>query len=456
MARKVFISFLGLTNYKECRYYKGEFCSESVRYIQEATLDYLLKKESWNENDIAYILLTNGAKKSNWVDNGHKNHNTMEPIIQEGLNTRLKNKRYPFVVKIIEQLPDGKDEKELFEIFRKIYDILEPNDHLYFDITHGFRSLPMLALVLENYSKFLKNIVVKSITYGNYEASDEIHDNNNNVYRKAPIIDLLPLSKIQDWTFAAADYLRNGNAKRIKELITDHRSAICRGLKEGNKDDAEKLNDIANSLERFVNDFQTCRGLNILSGNNVTKLRKNLVEYGNTLIDPLNPIIEKVKDSFDSFEDSSGQPNLKNGFEAAKWCISHNLYQQAATILQENIVSFFCSRYKLSLCNKEERNLVNITFAYHKKLLDTKTSKEDKDKILETIKDNSTIKQLFDDTILSSKEIIEEFGRLTDERNDINHSGMRDCPHDASTIRRNIVKAYNTFYNSLYRDTNYE
>ena len=33
---------------------------------------------------------------------------------------------------------------------------MQDGDELYFDLTHGFRYLPMLVMVLINYSKFLK------------------------------------------------------------------------------------------------------------------------------------------------------------------------------------------------------------------------------------------------------------------------------------------------------------
>lgn len=451
MARRVFISFLGFTNYKECRYYKDDFCSESVRYIQEATLDYLLGKEIWSNNDVAYILLTDGAKTNNWLDNGHKVYGTSDSIIQEGLQTRLAKKHYPFQIKTVEQLPVGKNESELFEIFKRVYDVLEPGDKLYFDITHGFRSLPMLALVLVNYSKFLKGVEVKSITYGNFEVKEEIIDEEGKKHLKAPIIDLLPLSGIQDWTFAAADYIRNGNSKQIKKLITDHQAAVHKGLKSGSKDDANKLNYLANSLERIVNDFQTCRGLEILSGENVTKLRDNLSDYVDAVIEPLNPIILKVKESLSPFEGNSGKPNLKNGFEAARWCIEHNLYQQAATILQESIVSYFCIRYNLNYKDKDERSYVNTVFAFHKKTNDKETNESEKVEIISKIEKDSILRKLYFDPIMSSEKIYSAFGNLTDERNDINHSGMRDEKeaHTAKVIRENIQKAFNTFYKEL-------
>ena len=85
MARKVFISVLGFTNYSECIYTKDAYKSHSVRFIQEATLEYLLQQTEWTSNDVAYIMLTDGAEKANWMDNGHRNRVTGEIIACEGL-----------------------------------------------------------------------------------------------------------------------------------------------------------------------------------------------------------------------------------------------------------------------------------------------------------------------------------------------------------------------------------
>ena len=446
MARKVFISFLGFSNYRECMYGKDNFCSSNVRFIQEATLDYLQTLGEWTANDVAYILLTEGAKAKNWVDNGHRNPKTNEIIKQVGLETSLKQKNYPFQIKTIEQLPDGKNEEELFDLFRRIYEVIQPGDSFYFDITHGFRSLPMLALVLINYAKFLKNIEVKSITYGNFEAREELHDADGNICLKAPIIDLLPLSGIQDWTFAAADYLKNGNAEKFKQLVTAHKTAICRGLISGNKEEAKKINDLANSLQRVTNDLQTCRGKEILETSNFMLLRKNIEEVGKAVVEPLNPIIKKLDDAFSVFstnEEKESSYHFINGMEATKWCIQHGLYQQAATILQENVVSFFCNRHGLNIFDKDDRENVNTVFAFVKKLSSDDVKEKEKNVILKKIERDIIYKSLFEDLLLSEHHVVNAFSMLTDERNDINHSGMRSDPHSTETIRTNIYNAYN-------------
>lgn len=192
--RKVFVSVLGTGFYEVCRY-EG---SKPTRFIQQATLEWL-KAEEWTENDRILIFTTEASKKQNWNVNGKRaKFNGMPEVEYVGLKCVLDNMNLAAKVEAVD-IPEGKNEQEMWNVFGRIYDKLENNDLLYFDLTHAFRYLPMLVLVLGQYARHLKKVTIKSVTYGNYEA----RGGNSDV---APIADLMPLVTLLDYTQAAADF----------------------------------------------------------------------------------------------------------------------------------------------------------------------------------------------------------------------------------------------------------
>ena len=204
----------------------------------------------------------------------------------------------------------------------------------------------MLVLVLGNYAKFLKGVKVKHISYGNYEA-------RNPETSEAPLMDILPLTMLQDWTFAAADLIQNGNIKKLQELKEDN--ALVPLLRERGKKNIDRrvaegyLDGYIESLRNFLYDMKLCLGSNILSGASINQIRdchEQVSEVFEQVIAPIPPIIGKIQQSLHSFETTNTMypESIRNGYEAAKWCYDHQLYQQAATILDENITTDFCQR----------------------------------------------------------------------------------------------------------------
>ena len=436
MARKVFISVLGYTNYGECIYTKEDYKSCSVRFIQEATLEYLLQQSEWTAADAAYIMLTDEAEKANWYDNGHNNRDTGETITCEGLQTRLDKMQLPFDVQTISHLPHGNNEDEIWKIFEETFSRLQDGDELYFDLTHGFRYLPMLVMVLINYSKFLKNASVKSITYGNYES--------RNGRNEAPIIDLLPLSALQDWTYAAGQFLDSGNVQRLIELSKTKIRPVMISSK-GKDAEAVMLSGFTKYLGDVVEDMQTCRGTNIMNLVNLVQLRKYITEIQSTFIKPLNPVFEKVKLRFECFNEMGHASNL---FEAAKWCLDNGLYQQAITILQEGILTYLCMyMYKdKDFRDRDLRTLVGAAInLYGQKKVITFPSYYTEEQVM-------LVKSVVD--AISQDESLQHYARVfvscTEFRNDLNHSGMRSNPKTASIIKNGICKVINRVFNEEY------
>lgn len=424
MPRKVFISFLGFSNYGACYYCKGDYKSAEVRYVQEATLEYLTRQEKWGADSLALILLTAGAEAKNWEDNGHRDRDTNEVIKQTGLRTQLERMQLPFEVRPVRGLPDGNNEQEIWTIFSRIFDELEEGDELYFDLTHGFRYLPMLVLVLGNYAKFLKRATVRHISYGNFEG-------RNRTTNEAPLIDLLPLTQLQDWTFAAANYLQNGYSKDLKKIAN---LAVRTLLKEsaGKDRSANSIRNFANALDVTTNERLMCRGIDIIQSSSFAKLKKLGEEAKQAkVVAPLHPIIQRINDSFSDFSENC---SVRNGIAAAKWCFANNLYQQAITILHETIITFICYRKGLDWKLPKERDLVNKAFN-----IDSNKTPEAKWQLgyskteEEHCKKIEAIKNLLSDEAL--QRLSSSFVVSTNIRNDFNHAGMRNNPSTVDKLR---------------------
>lgn len=408
MARKVFMSVLGSTNYRECCYTDNStgFKSELTKFIQAAMFGKFVNK--WGPDDIAYIFLTTGEKGSevkNWLADGHCLFDSKEKIQSKGLRTLLESMNSSCRIEPV-HIKNGDNETEIWSNFRTIFDCLQADDEVYFDVTHGFRSLPMLVLVLNNYSKFLKGISVKSITYGNYEARNDKNE--------APIINLTSLTNLQDWTSAANMFIETGKTSGITELINDKEFSV---------------------LDEFVKEIAECRGLSIFSGATALKVQEELSAIhfqDHSFRELLNKVNEKVT--------SFGNSDLMNGFRAVEFCIQHKLIQQGITLLQEFIVSFilkeiYCEDWIAEINRSIASGCMSInsieSFKASEKLTD-----DEKQKARELAQ---RIFQLPYKKKLSDK----VFKNLSlGARNDLNHAGMRIDPKETGYFEDRLFKYF--------------
>lgn len=415
MARKVFISVLGTGSYKECIYALGDTQYDKTRFIQKATLQMLDVKEQWTEDDHIYIVMTDGSQEKNWETR------TEDGVTIIGLDDTLKDMQLSTPIDTI-KIPDGNNEDEIWQIFSNIYNILDKQEdgaELYFDLTHGFRYLPMLVLVLGNYAKFLKHTEVKSITYGNYESRDK----ETNI---APIINITPLAALQDWTNAAADYLEHGDATKLKNCADKPLITIARETK-GQDQDATTLIKLSKQLYEFSNLISFNRGDEIIIGKQSEQIKALLEKADAEYIRPMGPLFKQIAKSARNFNPDSPE----NMIEASRLCLDHSDFQASITLLQEGIVSMLCRKLHLDVKDKGDREIA--TQALNKLGLELQNKEY---RPLSPYKE-TIIKRIIDSGIISS-ELANQWNKITEDRNDFNHAGLRASYKDAETLRNNI------------------
>ena len=409
MSRRVFLSVLGTSVYKTCSYFYGDFHSSKVSFIQQATLEYLRVLDKWDKTkDKVIIIMTDKARQKNWDKNITSRPDfSKNEVPYRGLEAVLDEMGLSPMVETV-CIPSGENSEEIWEIFNRIYDALDNEDELYIDITHSFRYLPMLLMVLCNYSKFMKDVKVKNITYGNYEARDTSTD-------EAPIIDLLPISLLQDWTSAGADFIRNGRTKELSEISEETLRSIRKNQVD-KQSDANKLGRSVKSLNDIVEDFQLTQGSKIQKWEyKLTDIAKDGEDCAR-LIPPLMPIMQKIESSLEAFKPGGRASNM---ISASRWCFDKHLYHQAITLLREGVISYVCECCGINLYDKDKREVISGYLAH----VDDFMMGESETKGISCEEKKAVLKSILAKNL--GREFFDKYSRLTDTRNYINHAGIR-------------------------------
>lgn len=442
-----FLSFLGASQYTETYYYIGKDENGlSTKFCQIATINYLTKRNKDPvQLDKAVFFLTNTAKDKNWDGpNGLKQE-------LDNFNESLIGLKKNHIQIMTVNVPDGNNKTEIWNIFDLIVSSVEDNDNIYLDITHAFRFLPMLLVIVLGYLRYTKNIEVKGIFYGAYEARNK--DNN-----KTPIFDLSDLYTMYNWVFAVKSLVELGDASEFKDitLITPFFFEDILGISENIK----KSQDFEKNIEAFTNlisNIRYLRGPKIQECVEIKNIKEFIgLKHG---IKPLTPLFEKIRREFDSFNKNS----VYNGIVAARWAYNHNLIQESVTLLEEFIIQ---SVIEAIFALKESHNhlIHDMIIENHEKkaklkdlneietrnfvssLISVGAKREKEENWRGNLTKSDELKnfaKLLKDSIDGS--FFTNCLTLINTRNDLNHAGFGDTQLPENKLKNNLNKALEYF-----------
>ena len=425
---KVYISFLGTNDYLPCRYqFAGNVPGGVVRFVQETTISVFCS--SWTSDDRILIFTTQEAKKKNWFDDGHKNPKTPPPLGHEGLERRIRGLgTLACQVRRID-IPDGKDEDEIWRIFQKLYENLNDYEEVVFDITHAFRSIPMLAVIAIHYAKALKHVELAGIYYGAFEALGTLEEVTQIAKedRIAQVLDLTPFSRLLEWTLAIDRFISSGDAGLVENLATKGVSGILKETRGGDQS-AKTIQYMGKALKAFSKTMTTCRSQNISRD---AKRLKTLVSNSQAfaVLPPFEPLFERIRTHTKLFKCEE----IRDGIEAARWCSDHNLIQQAYTILQETLISYCVVAVQEDHRVKENRVVASQAIKiYADKISEKEWGKE--------AKTNETLARKVMHLCSGHPRLPKLMKDLNQHRNDLNHAGNVEAPMKAETFFKNFTK----------------
>lgn len=235
----------------------------------------------------------------------------------------------------------GLTEEELKENITAILGLeqhLCTGDEIIVDITHAFRSLPMLLMntliYLQNVSK--KRIAISHIYYGMLECTAELGF--------TPVVDIKKVMEVNDWISGAYSFMEYGNAYKIADLL-----------------EQDGMKDKANVLRQFTD---------IKNLGHITGLERQAASLRS--IHDLSPIAEiTVTPVISDFTkklnlQDTPQRNAQLLYNLAEWLMSKHNYSSAYMLLTECIETFIATRDRIDRSNEEgQKEVKNILRAEH-------------------------------------------------------------------------------------------
>ncbi|GEM_PF-2396641 len=395
MKKRKVITSLGLGRYSDVIYYKVmtdpytkqssvKDTASATPYIAKAIMDF------YPEFDEYYFLLTKEVQ-------GSEHFKEIRGILE----TNGKEVH-------VETIKPGKYFDDIWHIFNTLGGILGENDEIIFDITHGFRSIPFLAFSVLRFYEKLKNIKIKSVIYGAFDARTD--DEPPSV----PVFDLLPVLRVLDFKDGVINFLRFYNTEIITQALKEKDREVKKQL-------YHPISKLASHIKNYAQSALISQTIDMSSGaSTIIKDLEEIMEKTNAEIEqalplPIVYLFSLIQDDLKKIAIDStvlSEDLIKKDLHIAREYINRGLYQPLYTLLREVLVDivilFWLGEVDEDIYldrNKrlEAEKLLNVNFIEQGRGIEFITDKKEMKKAI--------------------KDLTSLWNRIAEKRNAINHAG---------------------------------
>ena len=208
----------------------------------------------------------------------------------------------------------------MWQIFEVCAEAVEPRDEIILDITHAFRSIPLLVFIVAAYLRQVKAVELKHIIYGAFEARDTSKN-------ETPIFDLTPFVNLLNWMNAVNVFQLTGDARQIAAL-------------DIHSDIRDVLQTLSESLftNRTIEVQEAAFKFNRLSPHDLVTAHSAGSQA------PFRMLIEQLQENYRGMavNEPRNHPrqSIKKQYEQIKWYMDNQHYFQAITLIREWLVSW--------------------------------------------------------------------------------------------------------------------
>lgn len=218
---------------------------------------------------------------------------------------------------VVIEVPDSMDdEKKQFQAISQLLDKIEKEDTLSIDLSGGMRDTAMLLVTAARCMRDLRGVQTRRVIYAELRGEEPVAHDRTQLY------DLFDLITAMD------EFFSTGTAQKLKGYLWS----------EGESDPA--LHTLLARINQFSDDLALCR---------VQALNEDLSQIAQALQAPpkesknlTSLFFHLLNDRFRTeFEGLLASP--KNNLPAlVSWCAEHRMYQQALTLLCEQMPAYVC------------------------------------------------------------------------------------------------------------------
>lgn len=217
---------------------------------------------------------------------------------------------------VVIEVPDSMDEETQFQAISQLLEKIEKEDTLFVDLSGGLRDVAMLLVTVARCMRDLRYVQTRRVICA------ELNNNETVVHDRTQLYGLF------DFVTAMDAFFSTGTAQKLTRYLRS----------EGEKDPV--LHALLTRINQFSEDLALCRVRKLSDDlNQIAQALKETPKKSQNLTDLF---FQMLKDRFSTeFAEllSSGEKALP---ALVSWCAGHGMYQQALTLLCEQMPEYVC------------------------------------------------------------------------------------------------------------------
>lgn len=335
------------------------------------------------------------------------------------LQERLSHLDFDFVA-----IPSGKSETEIWEIFDAVVSAVEPESEVLFDITHAFRSIPVLVLLASAFLQKARNVEIKGVYYGAYDFSTQ----------KAPIFDITLAIKLLDWLTATDKFIATGSSLELGKLLSTIQKDFYTQT-SGVSQSSEKptrLKSVADRIQNISRSLELVRPMRLME--EAAKLQnlpmEQLQSQLGTFAKPFELLLNQIQRDYGQFaleESRKADPEtvLKQQVSILRWYVEKGLDTQAILLAREWIISALCIAQKIDYLDRNKRGLIERQLSL---MAEWQKEKGSEVSVMDYVPPSMV------NAVANVEDLAKFWAQLTEVRNDLAHTEMRSQSLSATKL----------------------